>query len=314
MQKRVITAVATEPLTPALVKMHRRMDSGTFEGGTVTYPCIAPGSHTIAAAYSLAGSAVNVLGYEAVVNLNAGTCAGTVTAKLQHSDDTLVWEDVLGGAFTAVTSANDNAIQEIAYTGGKAYVRVVATVAGAACDFAADVIVKTGETQEDEFISLLITAAREHCESHTRRALAPQTLEVCLDSWPCGNEIELPDPPLQSITSVKYKDSAGVETTLTANTDYIADTDSNAGRIVLPYGKMWPSATLYTVNPIRIRYVAGYSAGNPIPKTIMLAMLLLVGHWHDNREAVITGSGALLSKKMDLAVDALLLPHRAKWF
>lgn len=315
MERKVITAVVTEPLTLAEVKLHRRLESETFAGGTEAQQSIAPGSHAIAAAYSLLGSAADVLGKETIVNLNAGVCGsgGSIAAKLQESDDTLVWPDVTGGAFNTVTEASDNAVQTIEYTGIKQYVRVVATVAGAACSFSADVIVKTGETTEDSLLDILITAAREYCEGKTGRALATQTLEAYPDGWPCGNEIELPYPPLQSVTSVKYKDSAGAETTLSADTDYIADTDSLVGRIVLPYGGSWPSATLYPVNPIKIRYVAGYTTENPMPKMIKLAMLLLIGHWFENREAVMAGQFAV-SKEIELSVKALLLPHRTRWF
>lgn len=161
-------------------------------------------------------------------------------------------------------------------------------------------------TTEDALITALISAAREYCENYTSRALATQTLEMYLDRFPCAYEIELLRPPLQSVTSVTYTDSAGTTTTMTANTDYIVDADSMMGRIVLPYGKLWPSFTPYSVNPIKIRYVAGYT---DIPKTIKQAMLLLIGHWYANREAIGTTEG-----EMDIAVKALLSMNRIRWW
>jgi uncharacterized phiE125 gp8 family phage protein len=163
-------------------------------------------------------------------------------------------------------------------------------------------------TTEDALITALITAAREYCEGYTGRALATQTIEAYLDGFPCRHEIELPHPPLQSVTLVKYTDSAGAETTMTAGTDYIADADRPIGRIVLPYGALWPSAVLGTVNPIKIRYTAGYTAENPISKSIKQAMLLLIGHWYANREAVGQVGG-----RLEIAVDALLSLHRVRW-
>lgn len=306
---KIITAVATEPVTLAEAKLHLRLSSETFDGDLTTAQSIAPGSHGIAASYGLTGAAVDVLGKTTLVNLNAGTCGsgGSVAAKIQESDDNTTWQDFTGGAFTTVTEANDNAVQEIEYTGGKQYVQVVATVAAAACSFSADVVTKSGDATEDSLVSALITAAREYCELYTGRALATQTLEAYADSFGCRDYIRLPMQPVQSVTSVKYKDSDGTETTLTADTDYIVDADG--GRIVLPCGVSWPSFTAYPVNPVKIRYIAGYCASNLIPKAIKQSMLLLIGHWYENREAVGNVGG-----QIDFAVRALLSLYRDRWF
>lgn len=308
MNYKIITPVTVEPVSLATAKLHLRLTSDTFSGDIATSQSILPGSHTIAASYGLVGAAIDVLGKITLVTLNAGACGagGSVAAKIQESDDNLTWQDFIGGAFTTVTEATDNAVQELEYTGGKQYVRVIATVAGAACEFAADVITKSGDATEDSLILALIAAAREYCENYTGRALATQTIEAYLDDFPCRSEIELPMPPLQSVTSVKYKDSAGTETTMTAITAYIIDTDSDVGRIVLPYGLTWPSFTPYTVNPIKIRYVTGYT---DVPKSIKQAMLLLIGHWYANREAVGDVGG-----QIEFAVKALLSQWRVRWF
>lgn len=307
MDYKVITPISTEPVSLTEAKTHLRLTSGTFAGDTTTYQSIVPGDHDVAV---LTGTAIDVLGYTTLINLDAGTCTGNVAAKIQESDtgESIDWQDF--SSFTTVTEANDNAIQEIDYTGGKQYVRIVATVTGVACSFSANVIVKTGDVTEDDLISALITAAREYCEGFTGRALATQTLEAYPQRFPCADEIELPRPPLQSVTSVKYTDSDGDETTMTEDTDYIVDTDSTVGRIVLPYAETWPTATLYTVNPIKVRYVAGYET---IPRSIKQAMLLLIGHWYANREAVLVGQGTM-SKEIEFAVKALLTMQRVRWF
>ena len=310
---KVITAVTTEPVTLAEAKLHLRLTSSAFDEDITTSQSIAPGSHNTAVAYTLVGAAVDILGYTTLVSLNAGACGtgGSVAAKIQESDDNLVWQDFTGGAFTTVTEANDNAVQELAYTGVKQYIRVVATVAGAACSFSADVVTKTGDAEENTLIEALITAAREYCEGYTRRALATQTIEAYLHCFPWNDRFELLMPPLQSVTSVKYKDSDGIETTMTAGTDYIVDTESDVGGIVLSYGSSWPSFTPYPLHPIKVRYVAGYNSTNPVPKTIKQAMLLLIGHWYANREAVLLGT---ISKEIEFAVKALLSLWRAGWF
>ncbi len=307
MDYRITTPITTEPLTLAEVKAHLRLDSSTYAGGTTTYQSIAPGIHAIAASYGLTGASVEVLGKEALANLNMGACGtgGSVAAKIQESDEGTHWSDY--AAFATVTEANDNAVQEKEYTGGKRYIRVVATVAGAACAFSADVITKSGEAAEDALLTSLITVAREYCEGYLWRALATQTIEAYPEHFPCRNHIELPRPPIQSVTSIRYKDSGGTETTLTEGADYIVDAESNVGRIAPSYGMTWPNASLYPVNPIRIEYVAGYCDENPIPLSIKQAMLLLIGHWYANREAVGAVGGPI-----EFSVKSLLCAYKVR--
>ena len=124
------TAPATEPLTLAEVKEHLRLDSGSVADNITISQSIVPGAHVIAAGYSLKGTGVNVLGYRALVNLNAGSCGagGTVDVKIQESDTDVDgdYTDWTGGAFTQVAAANDNTVQEKEYTGTKQFIRVEA--------------------------------------------------------------------------------------------------------------------------------------------------------------------------------------------
>jgi uncharacterized phiE125 gp8 family phage protein len=303
MNYKIITPVSVEPVTLAEAKTFLRLTSDTFDGDVTTSQSIAPGTYT-ATAYT--GTAVDVLGLVAMATLNYATCAGTITAKMQESDDNVTWYDYAN--FEVVTSTNDNTVQELAYSGVKQYIRILAVVTGT-CSFSADIVTKTGDVVEDALTTGLITTAREYCEGFTRRALATQTVEAYLPDFPHHDRFELPLPPLQSVASVKYKNSAGAETTMTENTQYIVDTDSLAGAIVLPYMDNWPSFTPYPVNAVKIRFTAGYNALNPMPKSIKQAMLLLIGHWYTNREAV--GS---VGDEIALAVKALLFQHKAGWF
>lgn len=164
---------------------------------------------------------------------------------------------------------------------------------------------------EDTLISAIITAAREYCENFTRRALATQTIEAYLPAFPVCDRFELPLPPLQSVASVKYKNSAGIETTMTVDKDYYVDDESSVGGIVLPYGYVWPNFTEYPVNAVKVLYTAGYSSINVMPKSIKQAMLLLISYWYDNRSAVLIGD---VSKEIEFSVKALLNMYRATWF
>lgn len=291
------TAPVLEPITLAELKIHLRADSETFAGNVTTYQSILPGSHVVADNYTThAGAAVEVIGKQAIVNLNAGTvgAGGTVDAKIQESDDATTWTDVTSGAFTQVTAANDNAIQEKAYTGTKRYIRVVAKVLVAACEFGADVIVNAATTAEDDDLTDLITDGRGVVENICRRALLTQTWYYYLDKFPAEDFFKLPFGNLQSVTSIKYKDSDGTETTMTVTTEYIVETNGDqCGRIVLPYGVSWPSFTPYPSNPITIEFVCGWTAAASVPKNIKRAVKFACedayyhGDRHDTLKVVI---------------------------
>lgn len=167
---------------------------------------------------------------------------------------------------------------------------------------------------EDALIAGLIKAATAWAEHETGRALVQQTLLYTLDDWPAGDFIVLPKPPLRSVTSVKWLTTAGVETTLTASTDYVADTGSEPGRVCLPYNGSWPSSSLYPIRPIRVTYVAGYAptTGTPvdyranIPQAIKQAILLRVGDLYELREGLVQGA----ELRPTQAAEWLLAPYK----
>ena len=303
------TAPTIEPITLNELKLHLRLDSGSFADNITSTQSIAPGSHAITEGYALLGSAVDVLGKSAVVTLKAGTNGedGTVDIKIQESDDSTTWTDWTGGAFTQVTEANDNATYEKAYTGTKQYIRTAGRVLLAACEFGVDILTESATLAEDDLLGDILTTAREHVEDITGRALLTQTWDAYFDEWPDGNHFTLPFGNLQSVTSVSYKDTEGTETTLTATTDYLVEANGDQkGRIVLPYGVSWPSVTLYPSNPIKIRFVCGWEEAADVPKRIKSAIKMICSDLYENRGERTIG-GIVTENK---AADSLLYPVR----
>jgi uncharacterized phiE125 gp8 family phage protein len=290
------TCVVVQVLTTLTYYVRNRSGAYTLgeilSNGTATADQGAANPTFSSSGYYLLGAAVDVLGKSAIVNLNAGTVGsgGTVDAKIQESDDSTTWTDVTSGAFTTVAAANDNAIQEKAYTGVKQYVRVVAKVLGAACEFSVDVIVNAATTAEDDDLSDLITDGRAFVEAVTGLALLTQTWDYYLQDWPRANFITLPFGNLQTVTSVSWKDTAGTETTLAVTTDYLAETNgSQCGRVVLPFGGSWPSGDLYPVNPIKIRFICGWTAAALVPKNLKRAVKLAAenAYYHGDRHEIL---------------------------
>lgn len=156
-------------------------------------------------------------------------------------------------------------------------------------------------TDDDALIDTLITAAREYCEVETDRSFINTTWDLVFDSFP--DTIYIPRSPLSSVTSITYLDTAGASTTL-SSTLYTTDSKGEPGRIVPAYGETWP-ATYAIVNAVTVRVVIGYgSASTSVPSSIIAAIKLLVGHWYQNRQAVVTGT---IASDVPMAVESLLM-------
>lgn len=313
MQLIIATAPTIEPITLAELKLFLRLDSGSFVDNIDENQSLVPDNYAVANNYTThVGTGVNVLGYEAVVVLNSGTngASGTVDCKIQESDDDSTYTDWTGGAFTQVTESNDNAIQEKAYTGTKEYIRTVAKVLVAACDFGTSVIRKTGPTAEDDLLTDIIQASRESVEEITRRALLTQTWDYYLDAFPREDYFKLPFGNLQSVTHVKYTDSDSTTTTMTADTDYYVETnDDQCGRIILPYDTDWPTFTEYPYKAIVTRFVCGWTAASSVPSKIKSAIKLIASDLYENREGQ-TFSTGFQSYQGNKTVMKLLMSSR----
>jgi uncharacterized phiE125 gp8 family phage protein len=170
---------------------------------------------------------------------------------------------------------------------------------------------RVDDDADDTLIGALVTAAREVVEAISGRALVTQTLEMVQDGWPIIRYIRIPRPPLQSVVSIKYTDSSGTEHTLDEAV-YFVDAESEPGRIALRSGQSWPATALQELNAVRIRYTAGYGDAEDVPARFKQAILLLVGHWYENREDAQPNAATMA--EIPHGVNALLWLDRQKVF
>lgn len=173
---------------------------------------------------------------------------------------------------------------------------------------AADAVTQTHlRTEADvdaDLVDLYITSAREHAEAATNRQLVTATLILSLDAFPCGRTIEIPRPPLQSVTAVRYYDTAGEQQTL-ATTAYHVDAASLVGRIVLADGYSWP-ATQCRPNAVEVEFIAGYGDPADVPAGIKHAILIHTADSYAQRETLIVGT---VSSTLSRTVQHLLGPY-----
>lgn len=131
-------------------------------------------------------------------------------------------------------------------------------------------------------------AAEEAIEDELGVALLTQTLVLRLDRFPYW-ELPLPRPPLQSVTSVQYVDTAGV-TQVLASSEYTVDAPptngrwrAKAGRIQPAYSKTWPS-TRDVPNAVIVTYVAGATKSEDVPELVRQGILMTFADLWENRE------------------------------
>jgi uncharacterized phiE125 gp8 family phage protein len=152
-------------------------------------------------------------------------------------------------------------------------------------------------SDEDSVLSGFISAAREYAEAYHCKAYATKTITAVADSL--VSAYSLPVQPVSSITSITIKDSSSSKIDITSKFEL----DEFTGEIILKPSEDLPSIGLYHINPVEIVYKAG---AEPSKKTKQ-AMLLLIGHWFENREEVVVGQQSF---SVPMAAEALLQQER----
>ena len=159
---------------------------------------------------------------------------------------------------------------------------------------------------EEPLIAALTTTARLTIEHLAGLALMTQRWAVLLDAWPDGRVVELPVAPVASVDAVRVYDEAD-QPSVVDPADYFADLTSRPARVVRRSSQTWPSPGR-VANGIEIELTAGFGAGpGDVPETLRWAVLMLVGHWFENRAAV---EADVQLRHVPLAVQAVLSPYR----
>jgi hypothetical protein len=233
------SAPASEPVTIAEVIAQRRLDYGNQEP--------APGAPTVALAGAGAGNVDNGAHRYLVTFVTAAgeTQAGTVSSAVTVADKTVNGKVALSAIPLGGSLVTSRKLYRTA-AGGSTYL-LLATIADNTTttytDNIADSALGAGapsaNTTVDPVLTIFISAAREYCETITRRALITQSWKLTLDKFPTpamnissanwygpqwgvgpgplsalapegrtGYELFIPLPPLQTIDSIKYYDDS----------------------------------------------------------------------------------------------------------
>ncbi|CAN7599357.1 head-tail connector protein [Bosea sp. LjRoot237] len=159
---------------------------------------------------------------------------------------------------------------------------------------------RVGFDDENENITGLIGAATEWAAKVTGLSLGEREWELVSDGFPIGC-LRLPVVPLISVEAVTYTDTLEAPQTYSGFRVFGVGGDT-PGYVLPAVSSAWPD-TSDEPESVTVEFTAGSAA---IPKPIKQAILLLVGHWYENRESA---SPYNLSE-VPFGVSALLLPHR----
>lgn len=154
--------------------------------------------------------------------------------------------------------------------------------------------------QEDALITALIVAAREWVENFTGQVLVQREVTqrfdgftgLALNAWPIADD---------AVAVISYVGSDGG---LLAVDDARMVLGNVSAQIAPAIGSNWPTS----YGPVTVTVEAGYATPEDVPQSLKQAMLLLIGHWYNNREAVSERS----TNEVPFAVEALCMPYRTR--
>jgi uncharacterized phiE125 gp8 family phage protein len=162
---------------------------------------------------------------------------------------------------------------------------------------------RVDHTDDDALLPIYVRAAVSHFETHRGMmglCFGQQTWELYYDTFPIDG-LEIPLRPLISVDSVEYLDpTTGAYVAWPSASNYTVDTASYRGWVA-PV-TTWPTPK-DAINAVKITFKAGFGNTNAaVPDSIRLAVMMLAGHWYENRETV----GDTSMKEIPFAVDALI--------
>lgn len=147
---------------------------------------------------------------------------------------------------------------------------------------------RVDHSDDDAYITTLISASRQSLEISTRRALgSSQTYKVSYPYFPTVyNRLVVPNPPITSITSLDYYDVNNTLVTVGSQHYHVENQSDGVAYVSLDDGFSRPTVSKERITPVVLTYQAGYSS---LPKPLHQAMLLLIAHYYDTREPLSMG-------------------------
>ena len=161
---------------------------------------------------------------------------------------------------------------------------------------------------DDTTITALVAAATAHLDGWAGILGLALVTQTWAQDWPAfpARLIPLPLAPVltKSAVTITYLDTLGLAQTLDDDLYHLVRFRGGPA-IMLDDDADWPD-TVDRPDAVSVQFVCGYGAASAVPAAIRHALLLLVGHWYEHREAAATKAAT----ELPIGVQALIAPYR----
>lgn len=170
---------------------------------------------------------------------------------------------------------------------------------------------RVDHNDEDTIIRLYRDAAIAFLEQHTTLVGAPTLFQETFDSWDCfGESSSLSRAPVRDVVEVSYLDDDDMSVIIDESNYYVIQSPEGAKiYFIQDYSVPTVSDRMF---PITVIYNSGFDLGEESgtgdvphlhrPLQFDQAILLLAGHWYQNRETVNVGN---IVNNLPFAFDAI---------
>lgn len=139
---------------------------------------------------------------------------------------------------------------------------------------------------DDDYIEELISMVRDYVETRAGVSFLQQTWIQNSDGFPYPMEpMDLLRWPVQTITSVKFRDAAGNLNTMLAN-QYILNGATRPPRLAPAYGQYWPMMALQSLDNVKVEMVTGFATAGDVPPRLRQILYMTLAHWYEHRMSV----------------------------
>jgi len=155
----------------------------------------------------------------------------------------------------------------------------------------------------DAQLTQLISDAIAIAEEETWSRFITQTWTQYFDAF--TDPLCLSNPPVASISSVKYQDAANAEQTLAA-TVYELGQENGIGVVRRKYNQDWP-ITLDHPDSVVVEFICGYGLAVSVPDAINQALKMIVAYLSSHRGD--DDKNILITAALPRTIQSLLSPH-----